>query len=97
MRLLIDPAALAELRDTTSFYIAQAGAALGGAFVDEFDRVTRLLLANPQLGAARRNGLRQYSFRRFPYHVIYQISGDELRIIAVAHQRRAPGYWLGRK
>jgi toxin ParE1/3/4 len=97
VRLLVDPAAMAELQDAVSFYVAHAGAALGASFVDEFDRATRTLLANPQIGAVHRKGIRQYALRRFPYHVIYQIAEDDLRIIAVAHQRRAPAYWARRK
>ncbi|MBK7425134.1 MAG: type II toxin-antitoxin system RelE/ParE family toxin [Propionivibrio sp.] len=40
---------------------------------------------------------RQYNFRRFPYSIIYQVTVEELRILAVAHHRRRPGYWSGRK
>jgi hypothetical protein len=31
--------------------------------------------------------------RRFPFNVIHQFHGDEIRVIAIAHQRRKPGYW----
>lgn len=96
MRLLIDPAALAELNDAAGFYRGHTNAALGGAFVDEFERVTKLLLANPRLGSVSRNGVRQHAFHSFPYLLLYQIAGNELRIIAVSHQRRKPGYWVKR-
>jgi hypothetical protein len=35
--------------------------------------------------------------RRFPYSLIYTVIGDEVRILAVAHHSRRPGYWRGRK
>jgi len=34
---------------------------------------------------------------RFPYSLIYTESGDEIRILAVAHHSRRPGYWRGRR
>jgi len=33
---------------------------------------------------------------RFPYGLIYQIKSHNLRIIAVAHLHRRPGYWKER-
>jgi plasmid stabilization system protein ParE len=92
----IVPAALAELQDAADHYASQGGSGLAHMFVNEFERVVNLLVANPQLGATFRGGRRRYFFNRFPYSVIYQVTGDELRIIAVAHQRRRPGYWRGR-
>jgi hypothetical protein len=34
--------------------------------------------------------------RRFPYAVVYDVLPDAVIIIAVAHQRRKPGYWIRR-
>jgi hypothetical protein len=33
---------------------------------------------------------------RFPYHVIYLETGTHIRILAIAHDRRKPGYWTDR-
>lgn len=97
MKLVIVPAALAELHDAAAFYAAGATVELGRAFVSEFERTVNIILANPQLGAIFRGTRRRYLLRRFPYGVIYQIAGEELRVIAVAHHRRRPGYWAGQK
>ena len=35
--------------------------------------------------------------QRFPYSIIYTVVGDEIRILAVAHQSRHPGFWRSRK
>jgi hypothetical protein len=34
---------------------------------------------------------------RFRYALIYTVVGDQIRILAVAHHSRRPGYWRGRK
>ena len=32
----------------------------------------------------------------FPYAVIFMDLGTEIRVLAVAHAKRRPGYWLDR-
>jgi toxin ParE1/3/4 len=97
VKLLIVPAAREDLQKAADFYFSIAGAALGLAFIAEFERAAALLLSNPNLGAQWRNGRRRYRLRRFPYFVIYQVTQDALRVVAVAHQRMHPARWNGRK
>ncbi|MBI3461482.1 MAG: type II toxin-antitoxin system RelE/ParE family toxin [Planctomycetes bacterium] len=33
---------------------------------------------------------------RFPYRIIYEVRSDEIVILAIAHNRRRPGYWSRR-
>jgi toxin ParE1/3/4 len=96
VKLVIVPLALAELQDAAAFYVTRANAALGLAFVAEFERTANLALENPLLGAVFCGNRRRYLFRRFPYSIIYQTANDELRIVAVAHHRRRPGYSANR-
>jgi hypothetical protein len=35
--------------------------------------------------------------QHFPFSIIYSVVNDEIRILAVAHQSRRPGYWRGRQ
>lgn len=97
MKLVIIPAALAELHDAAAFYTASANLELGLAFIAEFERGVNAILANPKVGAPFREARRRYVLARFPYSVMYQIKLDEIRVVAVAHQRRRPGYWTARK
>ena len=69
---------------------------LGLAFIAEFERALAVLSVHPNLGAPWRAIARRFPLRRFPYSVVYRINGEELRVIALAHQRRRPGYWSGR-
>ncbi len=97
MKRVIVPAALAELQDAAAFYAASADVELGLAFLAEFERGVGAIMINPKVGAIFRGTRRRYLLRRFPYSIIYQVSAEELRVIAVAHQRRRPGYWAGRR
>ena len=38
-----------------------------------------------------------FRLRRFPFSLIYTVMGDQLRILAVAHHSRRPGYWRNRE
>lgn len=40
--------------------------------------------------------IRRRLFARFPYSLIYGIEEQTLIVIAVAHSRRAPRYWVDR-
>jgi plasmid stabilization system protein ParE len=70
---------------------------LGLAFIAEFERALEVLREHPNLGAPWRAMTRRFPLRRFPYTAVYVVKGAELRVIALAHQRRRPGYWSGRK
>lgn len=96
MKVSIAAEAEKELIEGAGFYAQQASAELGHAFIAEFERTVELLRSQPKLGAPWRGASRRMPLRRFPYSVVYALFPDEIRVLAVAHQRRKPGYWKGR-
>ncbi|MCC6874645.1 MAG: hypothetical protein IT378_10100 [Sandaracinaceae bacterium] len=46
--------------------------------------------------APPRLDLRWSALRRFPYSLLIGLVNGERLVVAVAHQRRRPGYWLER-
>jgi hypothetical protein len=42
------------------------------------------------------DGTSRYVFAKFPYKLIYFVDGGVVVIVAVAHDKRRPGYWRGR-
>lgn len=42
------------------------------------------------------DAIRRHILRHFPYTVFYEILGNTVTVLAVAHQRRRPGYWRER-
>lgn len=93
----VSPEAERELIDGAVFYATEGNAELGLAFIAEFERSLVVLLAHPHIGAIWRRTIRRLPLRRFPYSIIYQVVDETVRVIALAHQRRRPGYWVGRK
>jgi hypothetical protein len=60
-------------------------------------RVWQLIRENPQIAAEFEAPYRRYVCRRFPFGVVYREMTKEVRVLAVMHQRRRPGYWKARE
>ena len=97
MNLVILPPALADLQSAASFYTKEANVKLGESFVAEFERSISVLFEHPLSGVIWRSGTRKFPLRRFPYNIIYQVTPELLRVVAIAHQSRRPGYWVSRR
>ena len=93
----VSPEADGELSEGAIFYTREANTEVGLAFILEYERALALLCAHPHLGAPWRNNRRRFPLRKFPYSIIYYVRDEELRVIALAHHRRKPTYWTGRK
>jgi len=93
----LHPEAREDLREAAEFYRDNAGAALSQSVLAEFEHSVNLPLEHPRLGSKWRYGKRRLVMRLFPFSVIYTVVDDQLRILAVAHHSRRPGYWRTRK
>lgn len=89
------PEAEAEfLREVT--YYSAAGAGTGIKFQRAVEGAVRMAVANPGGGAPAQHGTRRRLIKGFPFSLVYRPSDVEILIVALAHHRRKPGYWLGR-
>jgi plasmid stabilization system protein ParE len=84
-----------ELDDAFEWYENQARG-LGTQFLDDFDRVIRMITAFPGASAEIDQGLRRSLLSRFPYGIIYGIDSETIIVVAVAHLHRKPRYWIDR-
>ncbi len=96
MRVSLHPDADAELSAAAVYYARNAGKPVAERFLAEFDRAVELLRERPGLGIPWHAGTRKLPLRKFPYNVVYYERRGGARILAVAHQRRLPGYWRDR-
>lgn len=97
MTFLFAAEAEAELREAAAYYAERASVALADAFLGEVLRCARLVAGNPGLGTPTLGGRRIFPLRRFPYSLIYRTFEGGVRIAAIAHQSRRPGYWRQRR
>ncbi len=97
LRVRFEDEADAEYRAAGRWY-EERRAGLGLEFFDEVDAAIAQVLELPRAGERVRRmpaelPVRRVAVKRFPYHVFYLEAPQELRILAVAHDRREPGYW----
>jgi plasmid stabilization system protein ParE len=95
IRLLVRPAAEADIADARTWY-SRHSAALSETFVDELRttlrRVCEMPRVFPEVGGARRALL-----HRFSYAVYFVLPDDEHAVVvAILHQSRAPRAWKRR-
>ena len=84
-----------EVAEAVQWYDEKAEG-LGREFLDELDRVVRLVRAYPLMAILIEEEVRRFLFTRFPYSLVYGIEQDTIVVIAVAHQHREPRYWADR-
>ena len=93
---LFHPAARLELLDAIEYY-RNRSPDLALTFYEDIERCLKELLEFPELAPVKHSaGVRSQPLRRFPYSVLYTVDPDILYIVAVAHQKRRPNYWLRR-
>ena len=88
-------AARAELRRAVDRYDTQVSG-LGDELLAEVEHSLHRIAASPESGSPHLSGTRRMLVRRFPYAVIYRSDEQEVIVVAVAHHRRRPGYWIRR-
>ena len=81
--------------------VSRRGPGLDVEFLAEIDRVLPLIEDSPAsfprlLDVPDDLVIRRALLPRFPYAVIFMELEDHVRVLAVAHAKRRPGYWLDR-
>lgn len=95
MKLEFHPDAEVEQAAAAQRYESEV-AGLGAQFVDEVQAGSRRLLEFPAIRSPLADRIRRLVLERFPFSVVYIVEGEFVRILAVAHQSRRPGYWRSR-
>jgi toxin ParE1/3/4 len=87
----------AELLAAIRYYSEQrssAGAALSSTVNATVEQLCLMPYAAPTWPG--RPDVRRRVLHRFPYSIMYTFEPAEIFIVAVAHHKRQPGYWLSR-
>jgi toxin ParE1/3/4 len=71
---------------------------LGIELIDAVQIALSAILEGPETCRIWRKGhpYRRYVLRRFPFVIFFVIEEATIRIVAIAHAKRRPGYWVGR-
>jgi plasmid stabilization system protein ParE len=87
-----------ELRAAAHWY-SEREQGLGEDFVLEVDRSLGALAEGAHRHPFWRPGrpYRKVFVHRFPYVIFFTCDDDEVVVLAIAHRKRKPGYWLRRE
>ncbi|MFI8744383.1 type II toxin-antitoxin system RelE/ParE family toxin [Pseudomonas sp. NPDC077186] len=96
MKYSFHPAAEAEFLESVGYYESKVPG-LGGALITEFEALAALVGESPKAWQIELEpDIRRVPLKRFPLSIVYRESPDGFQVLAVAHERRRPQYWLGR-
>lgn len=97
-KLQLLAAAEQELQNAAQHY-ENARAGLGVEFLQELEKLFERIAVNAHAFPKWRDDLpfrKAVLLRKFPFIVFFTEDPETVRVIAVAHGRRPPGYWLRR-
>ena len=96
----LSPEAVVELAEAASWYkTRQPGLAI--RFLQEIDQTQQAIQSRPPSFPRLANTavdleIRRALLPRFPYALVFLELQTEIRVLAVAHAKRHPDYWLNR-
>jgi plasmid stabilization system protein ParE len=90
MRLILHPKVYSDIDGIMEYYEQVATPQLGKKFYSELRHFMTNAAAHPESFSIRERDLRRVNLQRFPYHFLFRIVGDAVRILAVRHHGRHP-------
>lgn len=85
-----------EFLDAISHYHNQQPE-LGPRFKVEVERSIVWMMQHAEACKLRPGGYRRFNLQVFPYYIPYIVRGSTLWVLAIAHVRRSPEYWIDRE
>lgn len=89
------PEAEQEFREAAQYY-EKVAPGIGMTFITKVHTAISFIKQNPFASEEIDSGIRKKVISRFPYNILYSIEAGIIIIIAIAHQKRRPGFWQSR-
>ena len=88
-----------EFQEATTWY-RNRDPRVASRFVSEVRKTLELIETFPQIGSRvfgiDDRSVRSMPIHTFPYRIVFVDLGDRLEVVAFAHKRRRPGYFMDR-
>jgi plasmid stabilization system protein ParE len=95
MRVSLHPKARVEVIEARNWYYDRSPLS-SVAFSHAVDGAISRIRESPNSFPIADHATTKFVLQRFPFNIFYRIGEIEIVIVAVAHQRRKPGYWSDR-
>jgi len=79
------------------YYYWNISTRLAGEFHAELQSIIAQAADNPLRFHAVGQGFRRVNLKRFPYHLLYEVRREDMRVMLVRHNKRHPQYGLPRE
>jgi plasmid stabilization system protein ParE len=97
MRLVLHPNVHSDVDAIMEYYERVASRELADGFYAELRQFMLEAAEWPESFSFRERDLRRVNLHRFPYHFLFRIVGDAVRILVVRHHRRHPSLGIHRR
>jgi toxin ParE1/3/4 len=97
MRLVFHPKVYSDIDSIMAYYEEVATPELANEFYAELRHFMTEASTRPESFAIRQGDIRRVKLHRFPYHFLFRIAGDAVRILVVRHHGRHPSLEIGRR
>jgi len=97
MRFVLHPKVYSDIDEIMGYYERVATRQLANEFYAELRYYMQQAAERPESFAIRERDLRRVNLQRFPYHFLFRVAGDVVRILVVRHHRRLPTVGIRRQ
>ena len=97
MYLVFHPKVDSDIDEIMEYYERVATRELADEFYSELRYYLQQAAERPESFAIRERDLRRVNLQRFPYHFLFRIVGDVVRVLVVRHHRRRPTVGVRRR
>jgi plasmid stabilization system protein ParE len=97
MRLVLHPKVYSDIDKIMAYYEEIATADLANEFYAELRHFMVAAAARPESFAVREGDIRRVNLHRFPYHFLFRIAGNAVRVLVVRHHGRHPSLGIRRR
>lgn len=97
MRLEFHKQVASDISRIMDYYEHVAGPELADEFYAELRSSFQKAADSPESYRVRERDLRRVNLDRFPYHFLFRIVGDGVRILVVRHHKRRPSLGAHRR
>jgi plasmid stabilization system protein ParE len=96
MELIYHPRAAKDARDIAYKY-ADASEQVHERFWVELDEAVEAIRLSPERHHFDSSGLRRNNLKKFPYHILFEVRLEYIRVMVIRHHHRHPSYGMRRK
>jgi plasmid stabilization system protein ParE len=90
MRLVLHPRVYSDIDSIMNYYEQAATAELAGEFYAELRFMMLDAAKKPEQFSVRTKDIRRANLHRFPYHFLFRVVGEVVRVLVVRHHSRHP-------